>query len=172
MDDYIPCLRGKPTFTKAVGNELWVTMIEKAWAKVHGNYHVTAGGLPHNSLRDLTGAPSYMEESNSLTPEKLLEWDKKGYLMNSAVLKRGQGMEEKNATGIVNQHAYSLIAVKKLKSPNVTLVQCRNPWGSFEWKGDWSDNSSKWTPALKKEVGFSEAKDDGLFWISYDDYVE
>jgi len=22
----------------------------------------------------------------------------------------------------------------------------RNPWGSFEWKGDLSDHSSKWTP--------------------------
>ena len=25
------------------------------------------------------------------------------------------------------------------------IVNVRNPWGSFEWKGDWSDNSPCWT---------------------------
>jgi hypothetical protein len=36
MDDFIPCLdrqRG-PAFTRAVGRELWVMLLEKAWAKV------------------------------------------------------------------------------------------------------------------------------------------
>lgn len=25
------------------------------------------------------------------------------------------------------------------------LVKLRNPWGKGEWKGDWSDESYKWT---------------------------
>ena len=29
------------------------------------------------------------------------------------------------------------------------LIKMRNPWGYGEWKGDWSDDSSKWTSALK-----------------------
>ena len=32
------------------------------------------------------------------------------------------------------------------------LVQLRNPWGKFEWRGDWSDKSTKWTDALKHAV--------------------
>ena len=59
MDDYIPCLEGSPCFTRANGNELWVIMLEKAWAKVHGSYERTAWGFPNLAMRDLTGAPSY-----------------------------------------------------------------------------------------------------------------
>lgn len=29
---------------------------------------------------------------------------------------------------------------------------CRNPWGSMEWTGDWSDNSPLWTEEM--QVGY------------------
>ena len=46
--------------------------------------------------------------------------------------------------GLVSGHAYSLLAAKEL-SNGVRLVKLRNPWGRFEWKGAWSDNSELWT---------------------------
>lgn len=51
----------------------------------------------------------------------------------------------------------------------VDLVQLRNPWGNFEWKGRWSDKSDCWNKKLKKELNF-EAKDDGIFWMDFDDF--
>ena len=38
MDEYIPVLYGKPAFTKAKDDELWVILLEKAWAKLYKNY--------------------------------------------------------------------------------------------------------------------------------------
>lgn len=39
LDDYFPCKpEGGPIFSRAHGNELWVLLIEKAYAKVHGCY--------------------------------------------------------------------------------------------------------------------------------------
>jgi len=52
----------------------------------------------------------------------------------------------------------------------VNIVNLRNPWGKFEWKGAWGDDSSNWTPELKKQVGFVDGGDDGLFWMSLDDF--
>ena len=52
------------------------------------------------------------------------------------------------------------------------LLKLRNPWGNFEWKGDWGDESDKWTPELKEQVGFEEAADDGAFWFGLDDFVK
>ena len=49
------------------------------------------------------------------------------------------------------------------------VVKLRNPWGNTEWKGDWGDNSTKWTPELMKKCLFNK-KDEGIFHMSFDDY--
>lgn len=50
------------------------------------------------------------------------------------------------------------------------LVRVRNPWGCHPWTGAWSRKSELWTPKLKAELGFTE-KDDGTFWMSYEDFI-
>jgi hypothetical protein len=57
VDDWIPCeARGKPAFaTSRKGNELWVSILEKAYAKLHGSYEALEGGQVQDALVDLTG---------------------------------------------------------------------------------------------------------------------
>lgn len=38
VDDYIVCKWSQPVFAQANGNELWVMLLEKAWAKIHGSF--------------------------------------------------------------------------------------------------------------------------------------
>ena len=71
--------------------------------------------------------------------------------------------------GLVDGHAYSLISAHQV-SPTLRLIKIRNPWGQKEWNGDWSDTSSKWTPELRQQLSV-ESKDDGVFFISFEDYV-
>ena len=55
----------------------------------------------------------------------------------------------------------------------IKLVNLRNPWGTFEWKGKWGDDDTetwKKNPKIAKKVGFV-AEDDGAFWMSYDDFL-
>ena len=73
--------------------------------------------------------------------------------------------------GLVAAHAYTLIAVRLVmddEGKEVRLVQLRNPWGKFEWNGDWSDDSSCWTEDLKQMVGWT-SEDDGTFWMCFED---
>ena len=37
--------------------ELWVLLLEKAFAKIYGSYQMLEGGFTKDSLNDLTGAP-------------------------------------------------------------------------------------------------------------------
>lgn len=84
--------------------------------------------------------------------------------------------------GLVAGHAYSVIASKEvtergpggLPKPGAKtyqLMQLRNPWGSFEWKGKWSDRSSMWKkhPSIAKQLNFVAA-DDGAFWMEFHDF--
>lgn len=50
-------------------------------------------------------------------------------------------------------------------------MHIRNPWGNFEWQGDWGDSSSLWTEELIKAVGATFG-DDGAFYMSYEDFLE
>lgn len=40
-------------------------------------------------------------------------------------------------------HAYAVLTIREVKG--IQLLNLRNPWGDFEWKGDWSDTSPLWT---------------------------
>ena len=57
VDDYLPCKNGKPCFSRSNGEELWVLILEKAWAKVHGSYERIESGMTYLTVRDLTGSP-------------------------------------------------------------------------------------------------------------------
>jgi calpain-15 len=59
IDDFFPCYPlGSPLFSKTHGNELWVLLLEKAYAKLHGSYFSLRGGYASEALIDLTGCPT------------------------------------------------------------------------------------------------------------------
>ena len=51
------------------------------------------------------------------------------------------------------------------------LLNIRNPWGAFEWGGDWSDISPLWTKEMKALIKPVLDKNDGTFWMVYQDFV-
>lgn len=78
--------------------------------------------------------------------------DSRKFIMMSASHSQG---ETRGAEGIVTGHAYSLISTHRLKhgknnNRELRLIKLRNPWGSGEWTGSWSDGSPLWTPELKE----------------------
>jgi calpain-15 len=50
IDDQFPCLcvggEVRPAFASSNDAELWVMLLEKAWAKLIGSYKRTEGGVP------------------------------------------------------------------------------------------------------------------------------
>ncbi|HAO22905.1 MAG TPA: hypothetical protein DCQ37_22125, partial [Desulfobacteraceae bacterium] len=195
IDDYFPCFKQskKPAFANSESGDIWVMLLEKAWAKVHGGYHNISGGLVREVLRDLTGAPAETfftkEHDLDFHWKNISEAIKNRFIMGCGsedISKTGDDSQDKTS-GIANTHAYSLIAVYEIKkepsgkrvlrsgepsSPyNDRIVKLRNPWGKGEWKGAWSDDSPEWTPKLKEELGF-KAADDGMFHIGLKDFLE
>lgn len=48
----------------------------------------------------------------------------------------------------------------------------RNPWGNFEWKGDWGHTSNLWTDEIKQVIKPNLAGDDGSWWMCYEDMLK
>jgi len=193
IDDNFPCTWGnRPAFNHSKKNELWVMILEKAWAKVHGGYLNINSGLTREALHDLTGAPAMTFFNDEGTDDErwnvIYESDRNNFIMcggTEDLTGDGTDKQEKK-TGIVANHAYSLLGAtelvetspgnwKKLNYGSHTnnkvqrLVKLRNPWGKGEWKGAWADDDSLWTASLKQELGHT-ITDDGVFWMPFEEF--
>lgn len=173
IDDHFPCANSRhAAFTHCRGsdNEIWVSLIEKAWAKINGSYAMTIAGLPSEGLSTLTEAPTvtYIHKKYSADKiwEILLDADKRDYIICTCT-QGTQDLEEK--AGLVPGHAYTIISAFEIG--NLRLLKIRNPWGQFEWRGDYADNSPLWNDELKRKVNYTN-EDDGIFYMSFPDFLK
>lgn len=178
VDDYIPCFKKtrKPVFSQSNNNEVWVLLLEKAWAKVNGGYVNIIGGYPNEVLSAMTpfGIKSYI--SNEFTDNKEELWrkiynaDRKEYIIvcgsssNSNYLKNG----------ILANHAFTIISAHEgvVKNNKIRLLRIRNPLGDYEWTGAWSDGSSEWDEESKIQFNEYKNRNDGTFFIEFNDYIQ
>ncbi|KAL0436111.1 UNVERIFIED_CONTAM: Calpain-type cysteine protease DEK1 [Sesamum radiatum] len=179
VDDWIPCeSHGKPAFaTSRKGNELWVSILEKAYAKLHGSYEALEGGLVQDALVDLTGgageeidmrsAQSQIDLASGRLWSQLLRFKQEGFLLGAGS-PSGSDVHV-SSCGIVQGHAYSILQVRDVDGHK--LVQIRNPWANeVEWNGPWSDSSPEWTDRMKHKLKHVPQAKDGIFWMSWQDF--
>jgi len=167
-----------------VDGALWAPLLEKAWAKLHGNYERTAAGWQHEALRVVSGAPSYDYLTSKYEADEIWELldeaDRKNYIMGAGTAGTGDHAL-KNSVGLSQSHAYSVIGAYALKDGRGNIVEklllLRNPWGFETYSGPYSDNDSRWTqganlqyPAdFRTQVPY-ENKDQGVFFIDMDTF--
>ena len=59
VDDWIPTIYGKPAFAGSVsGDNPWICLLEKAYAKVNGSYDAIESGTACQMMHDISGAPT------------------------------------------------------------------------------------------------------------------
>ena len=171
IDDYFPC-HGNKTFAFSYSGpgEIWVQILEKAWAKINHSYANTIGGLPSEAFSALTSAPVFtyrhhkFNDSDNLW-QLLREMDELDFIICSNSI----NSSETDAVGLFPSQSYSLISVKEYK--NIRLLKMMNPWGAYEWKGDFCEGSSMWTNRLKKEMGEVNSNE-GMFFIRFEDFLK
>jgi hypothetical protein len=177
VDDHFPCTKdgqiafSGPHFQEGVA-ELWVLLLEKAWAKRFGSYYAIDAGMTEDVLRDLTGGPCeiVMHDDPNIW-EKVFDANAKNFIITAASSGEEGCGDLVNEMGLVSLHAYAVIDAQEVEARHGSerILMIRNPWGQQEWTGDWSDNSSKWTPELKAQLNW-ESSDDGRFWMSIEDF--
>ncbi|KAJ5513422.1 hypothetical protein N7463_002974 [Penicillium fimorum] len=160
-------------------NETWLPLLEKAFAKAHGDYSAIEGGFVGEALEDLTGGvTSEVLSSNILNKDRF--WTEELIKVNEEFLFGcGTGMfsnwldpkyqgPPRDRKGIAEGHSYSIMEAREIDGHR--LLRLRNPWGRKEWHGAWGDGSKEWTPEWMKALGH-QFGNDGFFWISYKDLL-
>jgi hypothetical protein len=98
---------------------------------------------------------------------------KKNYVMAAGTGDKGEKFNDLiESLGLCVGHAYTIITILKMEENGVRLVKLKNPWGNREFSGDWSDRSRKWTPELKKKYNYEGDKNEGIFFMSFDDFYK
>lgn len=71
VDDLIATEDNRPLFSRNNGKELWVMLLEKAYAKAYGSYKNIENGLVGVAVNALTGAPYeyFQKDSKNRDPK-------------------------------------------------------------------------------------------------------
>ncbi|CAH8477475.1 unnamed protein product [Schistosoma intercalatum] len=181
IDDRLPVLKGTCNLVfmhSTDTNEFWSCLLEKAYAKLCGSYAHLTGGFQSEAMEDFTGGicTTVILNQKERPPNlfKMMEHYTKTCCILGADV-GGDKNKRREKMGLIGSHAYSVTGVGKVNylGKEVHLVRCRNPWGEkHEWKGSWSDNSPEWKNVKSKDKKALQykSKDDGEFWMSFDDF--
>ncbi|KAK5629104.1 hypothetical protein RRF57_004819 [Xylaria bambusicola] len=152
-------------------NETWLPLLEKAYAKAHGDYQAIEGGFTGEGIEDLTGGVTTELYSTDILDKEYF-WKEELMKVNDEFLfgcSTGMwGATWGERKGIVELHAYSVMRAVEIDGQRLVLL--KNPWGKYEWTGPWSDGSKEWTAEWLTKLNHRFG-DDGNFWISYEDLL-
>ncbi|KAJ6521660.1 hypothetical protein DFH09DRAFT_214623 [Mycena vulgaris] len=159
--------------------ETWVPLVEKAYAKLHGDYGSLCSGYASEGVEDLTGGvSSFIQCKDILDPDKFWTDELLHANRDRLFACSFQGLSPTrngnfNATisGLWGNHSYSVLRTLEYMGKRFLVI--RNPCGQAEWNGPWSDGSKDWTsewmdalPMLGHVFG-----DPGKFIMEYKDFL-
>ena len=184
IDDRLPVdFSNRLIFTASKDkNEFWPALLEKAYAKLNGNYENLKGGHASEAMVDLTGGIlellEFRDRDFKMSDRELcsvmFEAIKNNALLSTAIQAKSQrDMEAERPDGLLKGHAYSVTAMrspdKKFPFP---MIRLRNPWGEVEWKGEGSDSDKRWGKAGADGDYDKSNDEDGEFYMPFHNYAQ
>ena len=123
IDDNVPLWDSTSmTLFANIGEDksLWAPLLEKAFAKMHGNYEALVGGFAPAAIYQLTGAPFQTFKHEDLSKEEIWEKleaaDAAHDMITASSHADERGDKVNNADGIPYSHAYTVLGVNKLST--------------------------------------------------------
>jgi hypothetical protein len=158
--------------------DTWLPLIEKAYAKAHGDYGSLHGGWVGEGTEDLTGGVSINLAPSDIMDKSLL-WEQL-MQVNDTYLFAGGAFHYKEA-GSFGKHAYAVLQAVEHKQlrllkiryapsfqniPSKTLlITIRNPWGNNKntenFDGPFNHKFEEWNAELVEQLKF-DFKDPGV----------
>jgi hypothetical protein len=193
-DTMLPCLKNnrtgdiQPMYGRSnLLNEMWVPMIEKAFAKAVGNFeaittlkvqkallHLTGGSVQQSNLREEVVRNDGVSDHHAWEQFKkkfqndcillIQPEERKSDLINESVddMQPDQTGDNKQEQFFVPNKLYSVIGCRDIGGYELVLMH--NPWfhPNYNWTGEWSDSSNDWD--MYPELLLELEKDPAFPW--------
>ena len=118
------------------GNAVWPLVLEKAFAKMQGNYLNITSGSSSMGMRYLKGGPWDEVDTMYMSPDQIFNYIAEQLSAGHNVTTgAGKGKTMTDAWGIVKDHAYTVSGVVTVNKNGDKLIKCRNPWGEDSYFG-------------------------------------
>jgi len=179
VDDRLPLSKDGQLMTSHTthGQELWVSLIEKAYMKLNGGYDFP-GSNSGIDMFALTGwiPEQFRTDDKDFDRQRLWERMRSASRYGDCLLTVATGElaelggQEEEKIGLVRTHAYAVLQVREACGER--LVQLKNPWAKVRWKGAYSvHDTQRWTRELRQALDYDQTSamqhDNGVFWIDY-----
>ncbi|KRX03045.1 hypothetical protein PPERSA_08120 [Pseudocohnilembus persalinus] len=182
VDNYFPMTGKNPSFSRSRKNLVWVMIIEKIWAKLHGSYCQIDAGLSKELLHDLTGAPSRTFFINPSDRNSYIDcWNRIRFAQEQQYIITASSLKKNGDTDLgfgvcANQCFVILQSMEtQIDGQLVRILRLRNSWNINNWKQISGENDPflKSVPEkLKEQLEYNGRNNqDGLFLIEYNDFV-
>ena len=169
-----------PNEKNKIDIELWAVLLEAAYCKINGtpvgSYKSNYGGHSHKAIMQLTGMNGtdvrvgHADWNPDGMWEKIKTIPGSGDIACCGTKSAASGHHGLTSKGLSPGHAYAILGCAE--ADGIRLVKVMNPWGKKrgEWTGDYSDDSPLWTRRLKSKIPDFQAGDDGIFWLTIEDW--
>lgn len=166
LDDFFPCNKNsEPLYSLPSANELWFSLIEKAFAKLYGSYKDIRDVQLGDAFEILTGMPTSQHQLKEINEDELwnmmLEFDKRNYIFCAGNTEK-EGNEKKS-------RAFTI--ARLYETENYKIVKIRNHFMDYKWEGSFANNSNLWTQELKEQVGHYNGETN-YFYMDIKDLVK
>ncbi|KAL0230038.1 hypothetical protein PCE1_003602 [Barthelona sp. PCE] len=177
VDDRLPVDDdGKLVLSRcSVEENPWVSILEKAYAKLYGSADRIQKGVVCHALADMIpnsfGEIIHFKDVSESFVTGLMWKQIREYFSSGFLVALGSfSSDVSTKDGIQSRHAYAVLSLVEIGQTK--LLKLRNPLGGYEYTGNWSDVDRRWTPRLLKKLGHTLDVEDGEFFIAYEDITK
>ena len=156
IDDYLPWFKDdQAVFSTNLGEEIWASLLIKAYAKSHGCFESLVGVKGALAFTVLTGCPAFTYPfSVDNLWNQIWDWKTTGCSVVAT-------LESEDGNGYFSVEAMETVQ-------EVHLVKLKNSWCDLEWLADLSESSSLWTPGMRESLKHTLDSKEKSFWMSVD----
>lgn len=156
-------------------DELWLTFIEKAWARFWGGYSNIEYGYIHDTYSSLTGG---IYDAINLEKTRLKPGDiyfrirraiSQGAIVGCAVSRKHDGVY-----GLTAGDTFTIedtYQVHTQRGKEIHLLRMRDPLGYTIWKGPWNQNGSEWASLPPEHDHILSSVSDQEFIMAFRDVI-